>query len=178
MRFFPFSLSHVERSSFIYPCVNPCQIQRHNFACSNNTNNLLLELQANRCYLCSRGNPDVYPRCQPQHHVHARCQTQHHIQLHNPETHQCWLPQSNVNDFSVQETDPSNPEATGHSNDGEEERADDEKTALPATTSSQSDGSAKGRDAGLYYVRTYTWTPDYGKQKVVLDACSGAEAGG
>ncbi|CAN0549978.1 unnamed protein product, partial [Ectocarpus sp. 12 AP-2014] len=30
-------------------------------------------------------------------------------------------------------------------------------------------------EAGYYYVRTYTWTPEFGQQEVVLDACSGVE---
>ncbi|CAM9212114.1 unnamed protein product, partial [Hapterophycus canaliculatus] len=28
-----------------------------------------------------------------------------------------------------------------------------------------------------YYIRTYTWTPDYGQQEVVLDACRDVDAG-
>eukprot|EP00903_Cladosiphon_okamuranus_P009472 g9027.t1 len=41
----------------------------------------------------------------------------------------------------------------------------------------QGSGDEDGGEAGYYYVRTYTWTPDFGQQEVVLDACSGVEAG-
>lgn len=37
---------------------------------------------------------------------------------------------------------------------------------------------SEGDTPGFYYVRTYAWTPDFGQQEVVLDACSGAAAGG
>lgn len=30
---------------------------------------------------------------------------------------------------------------------------------------------------GYYYVRTYTWTPQFGQQETVLDMCSDAEPG-
>ncbi|CAN0280332.1 unnamed protein product [Ectocarpus sp. 6 AP-2014] len=40
----------------------------------------------------------------------------------------------------------------------------------------QDEASAQ-EEAGYYYVRTYTWTPEFGQREVVLDACSGVEAG-
>lgn len=70
----------------------------------------------------------------------------------------------------MQETDGSDPEATNHSNGHED-------VDLSATTS-ENEGLARGGEVGYYYVRPYTWTPDFGKQEVVLDACRGAEAGG
>lgn len=30
---------------------------------------------------------------------------------------------------------------------------------------------------GYYYVRTFTWTPEFGQQEVVLDACKNEKAG-
>eukprot|EP00752_Nemacystus_decipiens_P006639 g5969.t1 len=46
-------------------------------------------------------------------------------------------------------------------------------------TASQEDQQEDERqgESGYYYVRTYAWTPDFGQQEVVLDACSGADAG-
>ncbi|CAN0538839.1 unnamed protein product, partial [Ectocarpus sp. 8 AP-2014] len=35
----------------------------------------------------------------------------------------------------------------------------------------QDEASAQ-EEAGYYYVRTYTWTPEFGQREVVLDACS------
>ncbi|CAM9864553.1 unnamed protein product [Pylaiella littoralis] len=69
---------------------------------------------------------------------------------------------------SDEETDGSDPEATNHSNGHED-------VDLSATTS-ENEGLARGGEVGYYYVRPYTWTPDFGKQEVVLDACRGAEA--
>lgn len=71
--------------------------------------------------------------------------------------------------LSSQQIDGSSAEANkdGH----------DENVASSAT-SSESDGSAKDGEAGHYYVKTYTWTPDFGRQEVVLDACRSADAGG
>ena len=58
-----------------------------------------------------------------------------------------------------------------------EEAGVETSAAAAASPDGGVSGQGDGDDAGYYYVRTYAWTPEFGQQEVVLDACSGAEAG-
>lgn len=63
---------------------------------------------------------------------------------------------------------------------GEVDRKSDSANATPTVAG---DGGGSGGDVGdeggggYYYVRTFTWTPQFGQQETVLDVCSKSKAG-